>query len=194
MCYQNSRWFQTVWIIYLLLKTCHSFCSKWSEMRSYNLTGWEERQFRNEKSIYMLFRFLHYTFKETTKWCKNFHHFGLSLQSNCTIFKRQYRNIYGVFWLLCCGRHFREDPPELFLGKTCSENMQQIYRRTSMPKCDFNHRCFPVNLLHMFRTPFDKSTPERPLLTFWSSKKIQRCFFQRGIPYRLNHSNYMIVF
>ena len=31
-----------------------------------------------------------------------------------------------------------------------------------MPKCDFNkvarHRCSPVNLLHMFRTPFLKST------------------------------------
>ena len=25
-----------------------------------------------------------------------------------------------------------------FLKKRCSENMQQIYRGTSMPKCDFN--------------------------------------------------------
>ena len=25
------------------------------------------------------------------------------------------------------------------LRKRCSENMQQIYRRTPMPKCDFNH-------------------------------------------------------
>ena len=24
------------------------------------------------------------------------------------------------------------------LGKRCSENMQQIHRRTPMPKCDFN--------------------------------------------------------
>ena len=24
------------------------------------------------------------------------------------------------------------------LGKRCSENMQQVYRRTPMPKCDFN--------------------------------------------------------
>ena len=24
------------------------------------------------------------------------------------------------------------------LSKSCSENMQQIYRRTSLPKCDFN--------------------------------------------------------
>ena len=36
-----------------------------------------------------------------------------------------------------------------------------------MPKCDFNkvalqitlrHGCFPVNLLHIFRTPFPKNT------------------------------------
>ena len=31
-----------------------------------------------------------------------------------------------------------------------------------MPKCDFNkvalHGCFPVNLLHIFRTPFSMNT------------------------------------
>ena len=26
-----------------------------------------------------------------------------------------------------------------FLRKSCSENMQQIYRRTAMPKSDFNN-------------------------------------------------------
>ena len=54
------------------------------------------------------------------------------------------------------------------LKKRCSGNMQQIYRRTPMPKCDFNkvallcnfikitlwHGCSPVNLLHIFRTSF----------------------------------------
>ena len=29
-------------------------------------------------------------------------------------------------------------PPRGVLKKRCSENIQQIYRRTSMPKCDFN--------------------------------------------------------
>ena len=49
--------------------------------------------------------------------------------------------------------------------KRCSENMQQIYRRTFMPKCDFNfieialrHGCSPVNLLHIFKTPFPRNT------------------------------------
>ena len=63
------------------------------------------------------------------------------------------------------------------LSKRCSENMQQIYKRTLMPKLDFNkiakyaanlqypcrsvitlrHGCSPVNLLHIFRTPFTKN-------------------------------------
>ena len=51
------------------------------------------------------------------------------------------------------------------LKKRCSENMQQIYRRTSMPKLQSNfieialrHGCSPVNLLHIFRTPFPRNT------------------------------------
>ena len=56
--------------------------------------------------------------------------------------------------------------------KRCSENMQQVYRRTPMPRCDLNkvallcnlieialwHGCSPVNLLHIFSTPFLKNT------------------------------------
>ena len=47
--------------------------------------------------------------------------------------------------------------------KGCSENMQQIYRRTTMPKYDFNMQLIeitllrgysPENLLHIFRTNF----------------------------------------
>ena len=32
----------------------------------------------------------------------------------------------------------QEQPPRGVLKKRCSENMQQIYRRTPMSKCDFN--------------------------------------------------------
>ena len=56
-----------------------------------------------------------------------------------------------------------------------SENMQPIYRRTPMPKCDFNkvakqmeitlrNGCSPVILLYIFRTPFPKNTSGRMLL------------------------------
>ena len=54
--------------------------------------------------------------------------------------------------------------------------MQQIYKRTPMPKCDFNKVTlqlywnrtsawvFPVNLLHIFRTSFPKNTSGGVLL------------------------------
>ena len=54
--------------------------------------------------------------------------------------------------------------------KKCSENMQQIYKRKPMPKCDFykvalqRHGFSSVNLLHIFRTPFHKSTSGQLLL------------------------------
>ena len=32
----------------------------------------------------------------------------------------------------------RNNPPEVFLGKKCFENLQQIYRRTPIPVCDFD--------------------------------------------------------
>ena len=48
------------------------------------------------------------------------------------------------------------------LVRRCSENIQQIYRKTPMPKCDLNkvslRGCSPVNLLHIFRTPLLMNT------------------------------------
>ena len=35
-------------------------------------------------------------------------------------------------------KELRNSPLELFLWNGCSENMQQIYRRTPVPKCDFS--------------------------------------------------------
>ena len=42
----------------------------------------------------------------------------------------------------------------------------KIYRVTPMPKCDFTlrHGCYPVNLLHIFRTPLCRNTSEWLLL------------------------------
>ena len=65
--------------------------------------------------------------------------------------------------------------------KRCSENMQQIYRGTPMPKCDstklkkvaLRHGCSQVNLLHIFRTSFLKITSGRLLLQYlisWCAK------------------------
>ena len=53
--------------------------------------------------------------------------------------------------------HFQKQPSKCLL----INNMQQIYRRTPILKCDFNfieitlwYWCFPVNLSHIFRTNF----------------------------------------
>ena len=79
------------------------------------------------------------------------------------------------FWTSFCKllqMNEQKQPSRGVLRKSCSENMQQIYRRTPMPKCDFNkvalhtlrHGCSPVNLLHIFRTPFSENTSGRLLL------------------------------
>ena len=55
------------------------------------------------------------------------------------------------------------------LLRRSSESMQQIYRRTPMPKCDFKYEitirqgCSPENLQHISRTPCGKNN-ERLLL------------------------------
>ena len=76
------------------------------------------------------------------------------------------------------------------LGKRCSENMQQIYRRTPMPKRDFNkvacnfveitllHGCSPVNLLHIFRIRFSKDTSGQLLLAMTQRLLIGNYKFQ----------------
>ena len=59
----------------------------------------------------------------------------------------------------------QKQPSRGVLRKRCSENMQQIYRRTLIPKllCNFieialRHGGSPVNLLHIFRAPFSRNT------------------------------------
>ena len=57
---------------------------------------------------------------------------------------------------------------------TQEKKKKKIYGRTPMPKCDFNkvalqltlrYGCTPVNLVHIFRTPFPTNTLEG---CFWS--------------------------
>ena len=60
----------------------------------------------------------------------------------------------------------QKQPSRGALSKRCSKNMRQIYRRTPMPKCDFNNVALQLLgvLPHFFRTPFTKNTSERLLL------------------------------
>ena len=65
--------------------------------------------------------------------------------------------------------------PRYVLRKRCFEFMQQIYRGTPMPNCDFNkvalqieitlqQECSPINLLRIFGTPLTKNTSGQLLL------------------------------
>ena len=79
-----------------------------------------------------------------------------------------------------CVYCFRSSPPEVFLGKgvlkICSKFTEEHPCRSAISKkllCNFieiafRHSCSPVNLLHIFRTSFPKSTPEGLLLLLYA--------------------------
>ena len=52
----------------------------------------------------------------------------------------------------------QKQPSRGVLRKSCSENMQQIYRRTHMPKCDFalRHAYSPIKLAAYFQNTFSQ--------------------------------------
>ena len=45
---------------------------------------------------------------------------------------------YIIYKQLAFRYNIQKQPPTGVLRKRCSEKMQQIYRRTPMPKCNFN--------------------------------------------------------
>ena len=76
---------------------------------------------------------------------------------------------------------FRSSRPEVFLGKgvlkICSKFTEHPCRSVISIKLLWNfievarrHGCSPVNLLHIFRTPFPKNTPGRLLLMLYKQK------------------------
>ena len=71
--------------------------------------------------------------------------------SKCEQIRKEILN--GKLNILCS----QKQPSRGVLIKRFSANMQEIYRRTPMLKCDLHalkHGCSPVNFLHIFRTPF----------------------------------------
>ena len=81
-----------------------------------------------------------------------------------------------------------KQPSRSVLRKRCSKNIQQIYRRTSMLKCEFSkyvlcnfieitlpQGCSCVNLLHIFRTPFYKNTSGELLLSLMKEHVLSFC-------------------
>ena len=90
-------------------------------------------------------------------WIVN--HIWLLAEGFCVITNMKLRvtnQIVLVLHFICrCGA-LHKHPLWGVVRKRCSENMQQIYRRTPTLKCNFG--CSPVNLLHIFRTPFPRTS------------------------------------
>ena len=61
----------------------------------------------------------------------------LCIYVNSASLKRSSANQWSVSWWLLCNENQRQ-PSRGVLRKSSSENMHQIYRRTPMPKRDFN--------------------------------------------------------
>ena len=70
-------------------------------------------------------------------------------------------NQMTVFYMKC---NNQKEPSRGVVKKRCSVNMQKIYKRTPMTKQSnfaviaLRHGCSSANLLHIFRTPFNKNT------------------------------------
>ena len=94
------------------------------------------------------------------------------------------------YWILpeytFSGFTIQKQPPRGVLRKRCSENMKQIYRRTPMPKCDFNKVALPFYWNHTLAWVFSCkfAAPSMELtLSRWgclSTKKFSSRVRQRG--------------
>ena len=80
----------------------------------------------------------------------------------------------------------QKQPPRGVPRKRCSGNTLQIYKRTPMPKCDYNNvtlhpwqGCPPVNLRPIFRTHFPRNTSGWLPLKSW-------CWFIKRIEIRVS--------
>ena len=105
--------------------------------------------------------------------------------------------IANGFQAFLTGSKLQKQPSIGVLRKRCSENMQQIYRRTPVLKCDFNkvaiplwHRSSPLNLLHIsntflqehLRRVASENTPLRSrLLKSGSQKILEISFFRQSV-------------
>ena len=66
--------------------------------------------------------------------------------SSCTKLNSKLRSV--LFLFLGRSKYYQNQPSIGVLIKKCSEKMKQIYRRTSMPKCDFNKVTFHFHWNH----------------------------------------------
>ena len=101
----------------------------------------------------------------------------------CETFKNTYfpilKNIWERLILFKANQtsFFQKQSPRGVPRKRCSKNMQQM--QSNFIEITLRHGCSPVNLLHIFRTPFIKVTSGWLLLVFIESLwkvVLERCF------------------
>ena len=87
---------------------------------------------------------------------------------------------------------YQKQPSRGILRNRCSENIQQIYRRTRMSKLrskfieiTLRRGCSPVTLLHIFRTVFPKNTSGWVLLVYF--KKLMDALDAKWLQQKINH-------
>ena len=77
-------------------------------------------------------------------WKKHIYYQQHNIKTKCWIhFKSKSQSLF-----------LQKQPPKGVSRKRCSENMQQIYRRTPMPKCDFNKVAKQLNWNHTWTWVF----------------------------------------
>ena len=102
----------------------------------------------------------------------------------CTLRRLIQHDFFTIFSHIMMSGHplriYQKQPFRGVLMKGYPKNVQQIYWRKHMPKCNFSnlklqsnfievtlrHRCSPVKLKQIFRAPFLKNTSDRLLLLF----------------------------
>ena len=99
--------------------------------------------------------------QDNNMYIKDVHKYSMYIKDICDLYKMTKLSSFEEL-LKKDGSVSQKQPSRGVLRKRCSENTRQIYWRKPMLKCDFNkvalHGCSPVNLLHIFRTPFPKNT------------------------------------
>ena len=114
---------------------------------------------------------------------KRFYHFKmqskmlsqlLNSARSCDVFIPKFKHVFfpvGDYFILITMEKIRSSPPEVFLGKGVLKKYRKftgehpclgvisIKLRNNFIKITLRHGCSPVNLLHIFRTPFPKNTP-----------------------------------
>ena len=96
------------------------------------------------------------------------------------------------------GNHSQKQQSRGILRKRCSENMQQIYRRTPTPKCDFNKVAKQLYWIHTlawmfsckfaayFQNTFLKNTSGRLILNISFIKSFIPVEYVCSFPYVIN--------